>query len=57
LKDIIAAATFEHEKKVVPLVQLFAQQWNILTMDTDSGIIPLETLSMNVQETNHEDAN
>jgi len=57
LKDLIAAATFDREKKVVPLLQLYAQQWDILTMETTNGVIPLETLSLDVQENNHEDAN
>ena len=57
LKYMIAAATFEREKKVVPLLQLFAQQWDILTMDTTNGTIPLETLSLADQGNNYEDAN
>jgi hypothetical protein len=57
LKDLIAAATFDREKKVVPLLQLYAQQWDILTMETTNGVTPLETLSLDVQENNHEDAN
>ena len=58
LKEIIAATTFEREKKVVPLLQLFAQQWTLLTMDgSTNGIIPLQTISLDGQEDNHEDAN
>ena len=57
LKDMIAGAAFEREKKIVPLLQLFAQQWGIRTMDTTDGAIPLETLNSNGQENNYEDAN
>jgi len=57
LKDIITAATFGREKKVVPLLQLFAQQWDILTMDSTHGNIPLGSLSIDVQENINEDAN
>ena len=57
LKDMIAGATFEREKKIVPHLQLFAQQWAILTMEAAHDIIPLETLSLDGQENNHEDTN
>ena len=57
LKDLIAAATFDREKKVVPLLQLYAQQWGILAMETTNSVIPLQSLSLVEQENNHEDAN
>ncbi len=57
VKDVIAAATFEREKKIVPLLQLFAQKWDILTVEPTNGAIPLETLSSDGQENNYEDTN
>jgi len=57
LKEIIATTTFEREKKILPQLQLFAQQWVILAMDIANDVIPLTTINSNSQENNHEDAN
>ena len=57
LKEMIAGTTFEREKKIVPHLQLFAQQRAILTMEATHGVIPLGALSIDSQENNHEDAN
>jgi hypothetical protein len=56
LHEIIASATFEREKKFIPLVQLFSQQWSILAMEAADEIISLEPRNLNVQENNHDDA-
>lgn len=55
LRKIVAASTFERERKFIPLLQLYAQQWSLLTMDEE--IIPLQMLGLNGQEDNHDISN
>jgi hypothetical protein len=42
LKEIIAAASYEREKKFIPLMQLYAQQWALVD-DEENDAIPLTT--------------
>ncbi len=55
LRKIITTMTTEREKKVIPLLQLYAQQWSLLTMDDE--IIPLQMLRLDGQENNHDNSN
>ena len=57
LKEMIAATTFEREKKIVPHLQLFAQQRAILTMEATYDAIPFGTLAADGKGNNDEDAN
>ena len=57
IKDIVAAATFERELKVVPQMALFAQQWLMHKANICNDAIPLIPINMNIEENNHDDAN
>lgn len=56
LKEIIAAASYEREKKFVPLVQLYAQQWALLD-DEENDAIRLTMAKPTLQEDKYEDKN
>ena len=57
LTEIIASTTYEREKKSIPHLQLFAKQWNLLTIEASDDIIPLNPLNIVGQENGHESAN
>lgn len=55
LKEVIAATSYEREKRFIPYIQLFAQQWSLLEWEEEDSSIPLTMVNLTLQEDEHED--